>query len=210
MTPEAFVEKLAQTPAPPDSTNQYAHDNPRNAVRRGNLTRYLQQMQQRAPRVMLVAEAPGYKGMRLTGVPFSSRHHIETGVMNGTLMGIQNGYVVPDDPDLPGHREQTATIVWNTLEPLGVAPIHWNSYPFHPHKPGEPLTNRKPRVAEIELGRAFLGLMLGMFPVEQIVAVGNTAHDALARIGMDVPKVRHPAQSGKRDFVAGINALLGG
>ena len=209
MSPEAFVEKLANTLIPEDAANPFDYSNPRNETRRNNLTRYLEQMLERKPRVMLVAEAPGYKGMRLTGVPFSSRHHIEHGVMNGTLMGIHNGYMVPDDPDLPGIREQTATIVWRTLEPLGIAPIHWNSYPFHPHKAGQPLTNRKPRIPEVELGREFLEIMIDMFSVEQVIAVGNTAHDALARIGMDVEKVRHPAQGGKNDFVAGINRLLG-
>ena len=204
-----FVEELAQTAAPHDSVNPFAYDNPRNAVRRHNLLRYLEQMAAREPTVMLVAEAPGYKGMRLTGVPFSSRWHIENGVMDGAIFGVDNGFKVPDDPELPGKREQTATIVWNTLEPLGVAPLHWNSYPFHPHKPDKPLTNRKPRKPEVELGRPFLETLIALFDIQRVIAVGNTAHDALAQIGMDVPKVRHPAQSGKADFVAGINELLG-
>jgi len=205
----AFVEQLAQTPAPKDAVNPFSPDNPRNVVRRHNLLRYLEQMAERKPSVLLVAEAPGYKGMRLTGVPFSSRWHIGNGVMGGALFGTHNGYTVPDDPDLPGNREQTATIVWNTLEPLGVAPLHWNSYPFHPHKPDQPLTNRKPRKPEVELGRPFLEAMIALYDIQQVIAVGNTAHDALAQIGMEVPKVRHPAQSGKADFVAGINTLLG-
>lgn len=206
---EAFIEKLANTPAPADAVNQYAYDNPRNATRRHNLLRYLQQMAEREPSVLLVAEAPGYKGMRLTGVPFSSRYHIETGVMDGALYGLHNDYIVPDDPELPGHKEQTASIVWSTLEPLNVVPLNWNSYPFHPHKPGQPISNRKPRKPEIELGRPFLEEMMALYPIKRVIAVGNTAHAALAQIGMDVPKVRHPAQGGKNDFVAGINSLLG-
>jgi len=209
VSPAAFVEKLARTPAPKDAANPFSYEDPRNHVRRHNLTRYLEQMLEREPRFMLIAEAPGYRGMRVTGVPFASRYHIGTGVMNGTLLGTHNGYIVPDDQEFPGYREQSATIVWNALEPLGVAPIHWASYPFHPHKPGQPLTNRKPRMPELELGREFLELMLEMFPVGQVIAVGNTGHEALAAIGMDVPKIRHPAQSGKNDFVAGINEWLG-
>ncbi len=204
-----FIEKLASTPAPKDSVNQYAHDNPRNAPRRHNLQRYLEQMYTLRPSVLLVAEAPGYKGMRLTGVPFSSRYHIETGVMDGKLYGIENGYQVPDDPDLPGYREQTATIVWETLGKLCVLPLSWNSYPFHPHRPGELLTNRKPRKPEIELGRPFLESLLLLFDIKQVIAVGNTAHDALDQIGITAPKVRHPAQGGKNDFVAGLQDLLG-
>ena len=203
-----FVHDLAITPAPPDSVNQYAYNHLTHGVRRANLTRYLQQMHSLQPMLMLVAEAPGYRGARLTGVPFSSRHLIQNGVANGTLFGTANGYQVPDDPENTAWKEATATIVWDTIRPLSPSPLNWNSYPFHPHQPGKSLSNRKPRKAELEIGKHFLERLVALFEIERIIAVGNTAEGALKEMGILCEKVRHPAQGGKNDFVAGIRRLL--
>ncbi|MEQ8675865.1 MAG: uracil-DNA glycosylase [Aggregatilineales bacterium] len=201
-----FVHDLAITPAPADSFNQYGYNHVTNEVRRANLTRYLQQMRSRQPVLMLVAEAPGYRGARLTGVPFSSRYLIQNGV--GTLFGTENGYQVPDDIENNAWKEATATIVWDTIHQLSPPPLNWNSYPFHPHQPGKPLTNRKPRKAELDIGQHFLKRLVSLFEIERIIAVGNTAEGTLKAMGISCEKVRHPAQGGKNDFVAGIKRLI--
>lgn len=206
---EDFVDQLTHCAVPDDATNQYSSDDPRNAVRRHNLLRYLQQMCEIQPKVMLIAEAPGYKGMRLTGVPFSSRAFVRDGIEGVPIFGTQNGYQTPDDQDNPGEREQTATIVWGVLSRVEKLPVSWNSYPFHPHRPDKLLSNRKPRKPEIEIGRPFLLQMLEFFPVQTVVAVGNTADDTLSELGIEHLKVRHPAQGGKNDFVAGLSEILG-
>ncbi len=210
---EAFIDRLARTPAPPDAFNPFAYDDKANVesntIRRANLKTYLERMATLKPTVMLVAEAPGYRGMRLTGVPFSSRYLIIEGVPGVEVYGEKYGYRVPPDAVDGAYKEQTATIVWQTLPTLRTIPVNWNSYPFHPHKPGEPLTNRAPRKPEVELGRDFLLEMLSLFSVNTVIAVGNVAHKALHDIGMDANKVRHPAQGGKNDFVAQITALMG-
>lgn len=206
---DSFIDRLARTPAPPDAFNPFAYGDDNNAVRRQNLQTYLERMAALEPSAMLVAEAPGYRGMRLTGVPFSSRYLIMEGVPGVEVYGEQYGYQVPPDAADAAYKEQTATIVWQTLPTLRTIPVNWNSYPFHPHKPGEPLSNRAPRKPEVELGRSFLLEMLELFDVDTIIAVGNTAHKALHAVGIEAAKVRHPAQGGKNDFVAGITALLG-
>jgi hypothetical protein len=38
--------------------------------------------------------------------------------------------------------------------------------------------------------------------------VGNVAYDTLRAMGLECSKVRHPAQGGKNDFVAGLSAQL--
>lgn len=203
----ALIDHLAQAPTAADAYNEYAPPDPYNAIRRANFRQYLLDMQARQPAVMLVMEAPGYRGCRLTGVPVTSRKLLLEGVPALGLFGP--GY--QDIPE-PGFEriqgEQSATIVWNTLAEIGVVPVIWNTYPFHPHQPGAALTNRKPRRGEIEQGQTFLRLMLDLFTPRTVIAVGNVAHASLAELGRDCPKVRHPAQGGKNDFVAGLRALL--
>lgn len=209
---DAFIDQLASTPAPPDAFNPFAYSadtDGSNTVRRANLRIYLERMAALQPDAMLIAEAPGYRGMRLTGVPFSSRYLILEGVPGVPVYGRQYGYRVPPDATNAAYKEQTATIVWGTLPGLRTVPVNWNSYPFHPHRPGEPMSNRAPRKPEVELGRPFLQAMLRLFEVETVIAVGNTAEKALKAVGIDCAKVRHPAQGGKHDFVAGLTALLG-
>ena len=206
---DAFIDQLAQTPTAPDTYNEYAPPDPYNAIRRANFRHYLLTMAERQPAVMLVMEAPGYRGCRLTGVPVTSRKILLEGVPALGLFG--DGFADVPEPGFERIKgEQSATIVWGTLAELGVAPVIWNTYPFHPHRPGEALTNRKPRRGEIEQGQVFLRAMLDLFTPQKVIAVGNVAHETLAALGLDCAKVRHPAQGGKNDFVAGLRALLAG
>src|SRR4051812_25024918 len=70
----SFIERLSLIPTAPDAYNQFAAgDNPYNAIRRANLQRYLEAIAARQSKIVLIAEAPGYRGMRLTGVPMVSR-----------------------------------------------------------------------------------------------------------------------------------------
>jgi uracil-DNA glycosylase len=206
-----FVKRLAQTPAPfSDAFNQFAYGNPYNEVRRANLTRYFEQMQAAAPSVLLVMEAPGYRGSRLTGVPVTSRRMLLNGVPELGLFGTVNGYQDVPEPGFERiNGEQSATAVWGTLAALKQVALVWNSYPFHPHQAGLPLTNRAPRRPEVELGVRFLRDLLERFGCSTVIAVGNVADDTLNRMGVAHQKVRHPAQGGKNDFVRGMQALLG-
>ena len=87
-------------------------------------------------------------------------------------------------------------------------PLIWNAFPFHPHKLDKPLSNRKPRRAELETGAQILDRLLAVWAIQRVIAVGNVAADMLARGGIAHDKVRHPAHGGKRDFTAGLRALL--
>ena len=74
---QAFVERLAAVEAGPACNNFFNRSVPANELRRRNLEIYLQEMLDRRPRVLLVGEAPGFRGMRITGVPFTNRTIIE-------------------------------------------------------------------------------------------------------------------------------------
>ena len=212
---EAFIETLIhdlsqEAFAGDDVYNEYAPDNPFNAIRRDNLRFYLEEMLRRQPDFMLVMEAPGYRGCRLTGVPVTSRKILSEGMIDLQMFGEERGYHLTEDAGFENvYGEQSATIVWNTLSDLGLVPLIWNSFPFHPRKGDNQRTNRKPRAAESRLGAIYLKRVIDFFQPATIIAAGNVAYKTLSDNGIDCQKVRHPAQGGKNDFVAGMKAITG-
>ncbi len=208
---ESFILALAHTETAADAFNEYAPDCAVNALRRGNLRQYLHTMAERMPSTLLLMEAPGYRGCRLTGVPVTSRRLIREGLPALDMFGPDRGYSDVTEAGFDRiYGEQTATIVWGALADLGQVPFIWNTFPFHPHKLNQPLTNRRPRAAEIQLGTSFLLTVMRLWRFERVIAVGNVAHQSLSRAGIPCQKVRHPAQGGKNDFVAGLTRLLAG
>ena len=73
---------------------------------------------------------------------------------------------------------------------------------------GNPLSNRMPTPAELEIGQRFLSRLIGLFAIEQIAAIGNQASFSLTKLGIPHEKVRHPSQGGKNLFVAGMARLF--
>jgi len=199
-----FGKGLQEAAVGADVNNFYAAK--RTNAQRHNLQHYLQQLRRREPALLLVGEAPGYNGCRLTGVPFSSEGLIAEGVLGGALFTAANGYRVAREPFT---REQSAAIVWEVLQAHRTAALCWNAFCFHPYKPGIPDSNRKPSTKEIESAAPFLRALLALFPsVTTVVAVGNCAEAALDRLGIPHTKVRHPAHGGKPKFVAEMEKIL--
>jgi hypothetical protein len=205
----SFIDRLARSECAADAYNEYAYGPNTNTIRRGNLSLYLHAMAERRPRSLLVMEAPGYRGCRLTGVPVTSRKLLLQGIPDLDLFGTARGF---EDVPEPGFEhiqgEQSATILWGALSQLGVVPLIWNTFPFHPHQAGKALSNRRPRSAETALGMTFLASLIEWFAPAQIIAVGNVAHATLQSMDLECSKVRHPAQGGKNDFVAGLHSYL--
>ncbi len=206
---ESLIADLARAKLSGDACNQYAPHNANNAIRRGNLRLYLRTMAERQPNALLVMEAPGYRGCRLTGIPVTSRKVMLEGLPALKIFGARAGFRDAHDNGFEKvYGEQSATIVWGTLVDLDALPMIWNAFPFHPHKPGQPLSNRKPRRAELALGAAFLRQIIAMWRFRQVIAVGNVAHASLGGLGYVCPKLRHPAHGGKREFATGLKAEL--
>ena len=132
--------------------------------------------------MLLVGEAAGYRGARVSGLPFTSER-----LLTGR-----------------GPAEATATIVHRVLAELGVEEdvLLWNAVPTHPHHAGEPASNRRPTPSEVQAGAPFLAeLARG----RRVVPVGRVAERALGVRG-----IRHPSHGGAQAFREGLVEVLGG
>lgn len=203
---QKFIQQLSTTSVSPNVYNQYSDNYPESTIRQANLLLYLEQMSVLKPKLMLVGEAPGYRGSRLTGVPFTSEHLLKHNMPGLTIFGEENGYRLPMQKD-KWLKEATATIIWSTLVELDLMVLSWNAFPFHPHKAGNAQSNRTPLKKELELGEPFLLELIRLFEIETVVAMGNKAFESLNKLGIESQKVRHPAQGGKNQFVTGIKAI---
>lgn len=221
-TIESFVQTLANTTLGKAAYNQYQLSNQEqiaaaNKVRRQNLTLYLYQMDKFKPQMLLLGEAAGYRGCRRTGVPFTSETLLLNGVDPAGTIADQSGGVTglfgykrsyrqaPDSEQFRG--EATATMVWRELTQLWPPPLLWNAFPFHPHRPGNPDSNRSPRSDEITLGLPFFLDLVALFDITKCVSVGKSAARTLEMAGFDGQYLRHPSHGGKQKFAEELRAL---
>jgi uracil-DNA glycosylase len=169
----SLVAELAQ--ARIGSTfNQYAES----PLLQRRLRAYLDERS--SARWLLVGEAAGYRGARVSGLPFTSERQLSG----------------------KGPGEASATIVQRVLDELGAGPdvLLWNVVPTHPHVPGNPRSNRRPTRAEVEAARPFLRRLARG---RRVLAVGRLAHAELGG-----PYVRHPSHGGAREFRTALIQLL--
>jgi uracil-DNA glycosylase len=203
----SFIASLAEIPSAETAFNPWNAATDEDGIRRTNLTLYLQDLFDRKTKILLLGEAPGYQGCRLTGIPFTSEHILLNGVPSLDMFGEEKGYRRSRTGDRL-KKEPSGTIVWQTLTQFDFLPLLWPAFPFHPHKPGNPQSNRPPTAVEVTFGRPIWQQIVEVMGIEQIVAIGNVAHRSLAAAGIDAIKIRHPSQGGKNDFVAGICRLV--
>jgi uracil-DNA glycosylase len=149
MLMEELIEQLARVEI--GATFNFYRDGVGAAARRERLRAYLEARQE-AP-LLLVGEAAGYRGARVSGIPFTSERQL-TG---------------------RGPAEASATIVHRALAELGLEDtvLLWNVVPTHP---GTTSSNRPPRAAEIEAGLPFARQLA---QGRRVIAVGRCAEAAL-------------------------------
>lgn len=203
----AFINEFSKVKLSGNACNHYSYDNSVNTIRRKNLLLYFQQMEKLNSRILMVGEAPGYRGCRLTGVPFTSEFILLNGLEKFELFGQSRGYMKTNEyKDIC--KESTATIIWNTLERIKYLPLLWNAFPFHPFKRGCLRSNRSPINDELKIGESYLRELIHLFNINAVIAIGNRAELILTNMGIVCKKVRHPANGGKIEFTSGITAIL--
>jgi uracil-DNA glycosylase len=137
-----LVDRLARTSIG-GTHNQYAHSK----LCRDRLHAYL--AARAGASTILVGEAAGYRGARVSGIAFTSEWQL-----TGT-----------------GPAEASATIVRRVLRELDVEEdvLLWNVVPTHP---GTASSNRRPTRSEVAAARPFLEELVGG---RNVIAVGRLA-----------------------------------
>jgi uracil-DNA glycosylase len=151
VTSQTLVERLAATRIG-GTFNQYA-EGVRAPLLCERLLAYLES--RAAAPVLLVGEAAGFRGARISGIPMTSERQVAR----------------------TGLAEATASIVHRVLAELALEEhvLLWNVVPTHP---GTSRSNRRPTRAEVEAASSFLAeLATG----RRTVAVGRLAESRLGR-----------------------------
>ena len=195
-----FIHRLATTKVAKDAKNPWDFSRKENEIRRKNLGGYFDAMAKLKPSILLIGEAPGYRGCGRVGMPFSS----EKLILSHPFFSDKAVFDI-ENKDLP-IAEASATIVWKTFDSLRFYPLMWATYPFHPHKLGNPLSNRAPRPDEIVLGEIFIEELIRIFKIKHLVAVGRIAEKTLTDMGHKSYPVRHPSHGGATLFAEGLKS----
>lgn len=144
----------------------------------------------------------GYRGGRRTGLALTDDIHltIHATRWNVKVERATTGSMV---------AERTAAVIWSMLASVTAPVFLWNVFPFHPHEPGDPFTNRSHTSRERVLGEAILAELILILRPRRLVAIGNDAAKTAGRLAghADVVQVRHPSYGGQRDFIQQIECL---
>ena len=158
------------------------------------------------PAQILIGEAAGYQGCHVTGIAFTSERLLMTGAVPriATLGRLSTRHIPWSEP--------SATTVWKTLHGLGIedTTVLWNAFPWHPHKPGNPQSNRTPTHSERMLGLVVLDSLLSTSPKATVFAVGRHAEVLLNQVGRAALPLRHPSMGGAVLFRRGLQRALRG
>lgn len=203
---EREVFSLPGTPAGPKPCfNPYLGVDPTvdrpdaDRIRRENLRGYLESFTH-WPEYLVIGEAPGWRGCRFSGVPFTSEVQL-----SGELPFCAAPSCLGDRP----HAEAAATIFWQVMKGYHPRFMVWNCLSLHPHRIGQPLSNRTPTADEIRSAAEALSGLIALLQPCRVIAVGKSAQTALKHLGLAGAAVRHPGHGGSKAFAAGMRAVFG-
>ena len=195
-----FIKSLQKQKTTDTVFNQY-----RDKSISDNLKLYLEYMfSQKGKRIMLVGEAPGYKGCRITGIPFTSGKLFQTSkhpCIKDLSPKVQISKVL---------SENTAKIVWDHLTTIESTPLFWNAFPFHPHIKNIPTTNRKPNKKEMDAGSEFLQKLSSFYKPDIVAGIGRKGESCAKKVfpGLNIAYIRHPSFGGKKQFIQGLGLAI--
>jgi uracil-DNA glycosylase len=194
---EIFIQNLSSQKVV-NATNLYQGESRESLIRKGNLGLYLSKMKELNPSVLILGEAPGYKGCRLTGLPFTSEK-----IINQTSFFSKQDYkFINNENNLEG--EISATIVWTEILKYKTQPLIWNIFPFHPFQNFKEKSNRTPTLMELGIGKLFLKDLLNIFEIKKILALGRKSESQILDLNVKYKYIRHPANGGQNEFAKGL------
>ncbi|MDE2824737.1 MAG: uracil-DNA glycosylase [Gemmatimonadota bacterium] len=209
MTPSSFVKSLKQLEFDkvfnPYTDRCPVHDREDAPERRsGNLLSVLEAAAGRPVDALWIGRDYSYRGGRRTGLAFTDDERLDEHALRWglTLRRPTRGAVI---------RERSANVVWNVLSRIGATVFLWNVFPFHPHQPDSPFTNRSHVAVERRSGQYLLEQLVRLLEPSAVIAIGNDAEKAARRLAgpAAVVKVRHPSYGGQAEFLAGMEAYYG-
>jgi hypothetical protein len=208
VTPSRFVAHLAEMRLPAvfnpyvDFCSVYDRANAAR-LRKSNLLKFLEAALEVKVETIWVARDLGYRGGRRTGVALTDDVHLENA---GRMLG---GVDLQRATKGPIVAERTAAVIWRVLSDIQEPVMLWNVFPFHPHEPDDPFSNRCHTASERQMTLPLLSMLIEMFRPKQLVAIGRDAASALRDFTVPVAMVRHPSYGGQTEFIASLYTMYG-
>ncbi len=194
-----IINKLKSRPSTTNVYNPYKNNKIAN-----NLKLYFEYLYTKNQKdILLIGEAPGYLGCKITGIPFTSGDLFKNSEIEMFKALNQDIYLEKVEGEL------TATIVWELLKNKEKLPVLWNSFPFHPFTEDDENSNRAPSAKEIKEGEWYIQELVRIFDPKTIAAIGRKGEKTLKRLYHDdIQYIRHPSYGGKAEFINGMNKIL--
>lgn len=170
-------------------------------IRRSNLRTMIKAALAGKAATLWVARDLGYRGGRRTGLALTDEAHLSHA---SQLLGGASFRKATKGPTM---AERTATVMWSTLIRIEEPVMLWNVFPFHPHNPDDPMSNRSHTSRERDEARPFLDALIELLSPKKVIAVGRDAERAVEDLKLPVERIRHPSYGGQTEFVSQVEAL---
>lgn len=180
------------------------HDLPNaDLLRRQNLANALSAALDLDVRTLWIARDLGYRGGRRTGLALTDEAHLED---HARLLG---GIKIVRATRGPAIAERTATVIWRMLARINEPVFLWNVFPFHPHEPDAPMTNRCHTRSEHRATEWVLNCLIDILQPEHVYTIGGDARRGLDKMGIETVSFRHPSYGGQTQFISEVEIAYG-
>ena len=207
MQAPAFVKCLREYKSPnvfnpyAGRCKKYDHNNSAE-IRQKNLTYVLLKVIELPLDSIWIGRDLGHRGGRRTGLAFTDEDCLEQAgeYWEVSLKKSTKGEVF---------KEITASNIWRILAQMHLLIMTWNVFPFHPHKPNNPFSNRSHIAKERKDGEEILAELIEITRPKRLVAIGKEAYRSARTVSTGIPVhgVRHPSYGGQSQFLSGISDL---